>query len=188
MASLIANDTSLQQQKQEMVCLKVDNKHLTAKVLTLETEQDKLKSKLNRMEQKGPDHCLVICGIPEWPNEGERKCVDKIYVELSNTIESSEERDWILMAHRMEIKRASKIGCYNSQYSRPLSVEFKYCLDTAYIMKNRGFLSEGVYVDREYTEEIEHKQNTNAKCYFLFTRLPDILRTTRKSANWKKAP
>ena len=36
MASLVANDPSLQQQKQEMVCLKVDNKHLTAKVLALE--------------------------------------------------------------------------------------------------------------------------------------------------------
>ena len=60
MASLVANDSSLQQQKQEMVCLKADNKHLTAKVLTLEIEQNKLKTKLDRMEQKSLDHCLVI--------------------------------------------------------------------------------------------------------------------------------
>ena len=85
----------------------------------------------------------------------EKECVDKLYVEVSNTIESPEERDQILMVRRMEIKRAHRIGRYNPQYSRPLSVEFKYCLDTDYIMENRGFLSEGVYVDREYTEEIE---------------------------------
>ena len=60
MASLVANDSSLQQQKQEMVCLKVDNKRLTAKVLTLEIEQNKLKTKLDQMEQKSLDHCLVI--------------------------------------------------------------------------------------------------------------------------------
>ena len=47
MASLVANDTSLQQQKQEMVCLKADNKCLTAKVQILEIEQNKLKSKLD---------------------------------------------------------------------------------------------------------------------------------------------
>ena len=60
MASLVANDSSLQQQKEEMVCLKADNKCLTAKVLTLEIEQNKLKTKLDRMEQKSLDHCLVI--------------------------------------------------------------------------------------------------------------------------------
>ena len=60
MASLVANDPSLQQQKQEMASLKADNKRLTAKVLTLEIEQNKLKSKLDQMEQKSLDHCLVI--------------------------------------------------------------------------------------------------------------------------------
>ena len=60
MASMVANNSSLKQQKEEMVCLKVDNKRLTAKVLTMEIEQNKLKSKLDRMEQKSLDHCLAI--------------------------------------------------------------------------------------------------------------------------------
>ena len=117
--------------------------------------QRKLKSKLDQMEQKSLDHCLVIRGIPEGPNEGEREFVHKIYVELANTVESNEENNQLIMARRMEIKRACRIRCYNPQYSRPLSVEFKYRLDTDYIMENRGYLNEGVYVDREYTEEIE---------------------------------
>ena len=143
MASLVTNDSSLQQQKEEMVCLKADNKRLIAKVLMLEIEQNKLKTKLDRMEQKSLDHCLVIRGIPEGPNEGERECVDKIYAELSNTVESTEENERLIMARRMEIKRARRIGRYNPQYNRPLSVEFKYCLDTDYIMENRGYLNEG---------------------------------------------
>ena len=126
------------------------------------------------MEQKSLDHCLVIRGIPEGPNEEERECVDKIYVELANTVESNEENDWLIMACRMEIKRACRIRHYNPQYSRPLSVEFKYQLDTDYIMENRGYLNEGVYVDRQYTEEIES------------SKLPDISKITRKSANWRK--
>ena len=176
MASLVANDSSLQQQKQEMVCLKADNKHLTAKVLTLEIEQNKLKTKLDRMEQKSLDHCLVIRGIPEGPNEGERECVDKIYAELLNTVESPEENERLIMAHRMEIKRAHRIRHYSPQYSRPLSVEFKYRLDTDYIMENRGYLNEGVYIDREYTDEIERKRKM----------LLPILKTARHLKDYKK--
>ena len=93
MVLLVANDSSLQQQKQEIVCLKADNKRLITKVQTLKNEQNKLKSKINRMEQKSLDHCLVIRGIPEGLNEGERECVDKIYAELSNTVESPEQNE-----------------------------------------------------------------------------------------------
>ena len=117
-----------------------------------------------------------MTGIPEGPNEGERECADKIYVELSNTVESTEANDWLIMACRMEIKRACRIGCYNPQYSRPLSAEFKYRLDTDYIIENRGYLSDGVYVDREYTEEIERKQKM----------LLPILKTARHLKDYKK--
>ena len=76
----------------------------------------------------------------------------------------------------MEIKRACRIGCYSPQYSRPLSVEFKYRLDTDYIMENRGYLNEGVYVDREYTDGIERKMKM----------LLPILKTTRHLRDYKK--
>ena len=62
-----------------------------------------------------------------------RECVDKIYAELSNMVESPEENERLIMAYRMEIKRARRIGCYSPQYSRPLSVKFKYRLDADYI-------------------------------------------------------
>ena len=80
------------------------------------------------------------------------------------------------MARRMEIKRARRIGCYNPPYSRPLSVEFKYRLDTDYIVENRGYLNDGVYVDREYTDEIERKRKM----------LLPILKTTRHLNDYKK--
>ena len=91
-------------------------------------------------------------------------------------MESPKENEQLVMARRMEIKRARRIGCYSPQYSRPLSVEFKYCLDTNYIMENRGYLNEGVYVDREYTDEIEWKRKM----------LLPILKTARHLKDYKK--
>ena len=80
------------------------------------------------------------------------------------------------MARRMEIKRACRIGHSNPQYNRPLSVEFKYRLDTDYIIENKGYLNEGVYVDREYTDEIERKRKM----------LLPILKTARHLKDYKK--
>ena len=57
-----------------------------------------------------------------------------------------------------------------------LSVEFKYRLDTDYIMENRGYLNEGVYVDREYTDKIERKRKM----------LLPILKTARHLKDYKK--
>ena len=59
----------------------------------LESEQDRLKSKLDAMEQKGLDHCLVIHGIPENANDNKQDCIEKIHIELACTIEANEEED-----------------------------------------------------------------------------------------------
>ena len=76
----------------------------------------------------------------------------------------------------MEIWRARRMGCYSPQHSRPLSVEFKYRLDTDYIMENRGYLNDGIYVDREYTDEIEWKRKM----------LLPTLKTARHLKDYKK--
>ena len=73
-------------------------------------------------------------------------------------------------------KESRRIGRYNPQYSRPLSVEFKHRLDTDYIMENRGYLNDGVYVDREYTDEIERKRKM----------LLPIPKTARNHKDYKK--
>ena len=81
----------------------------------------------------------------------------------------------------MEIKRAQRIGCYNPQYSRPLSAEFGYRLDGNCIMEDRGCLGEGVYVDREYTEEIEWKN----KMLLPVLKTAGHLADCKKNVNWR---
>ena len=73
-------------------------------------------------------------------------------------------------------KKSTQNQMLQSPIQQTLSVEFKYHLDTDYIMENRGYLNEGVYVDREYTDEIEWKRKM----------LLPILKTARHLKDYKK--
>ena len=55
-------------------------------------------------------------------------------------------------------------------------MEFKYHQDTDYIMDNRSFLNQGVFVDHEYTDEIERK------CKILLL----VLKAARPITEYKK--
>ena len=58
-ATLVANDVTLQKQWQEVEDLKIENVWLSRKVQNLESKHDKLKSKIDVMEKKSwslPNH------------------------------------------------------------------------------------------------------------------------------------
>ena len=58
----------------------------------------------------------------------------------------------------MEIRHCKPIGRFNRQRARPISVEFKYKEDVKYIMDNKSYLRHGIFVDHEYTTDIEQKR------------------------------
>ena len=58
----------------------------------------------------------------------------------------------------MESRRARRIGRFNENYDRPISIEFTFKHDVDYIMENRSYLESGIYVDQEYTSDIEYKR------------------------------
>ena len=55
------------------------------------------------------------------------------------------------------IRRIKRTGRYNRERARPLSVEFVHHEDVSYIMENKNDLGEGIYVNREYSPEVERK-------------------------------
>ena len=62
------------------------------------------------------------------------------------------------MAKCLEIRCCKRLGKYNKDRSRPLSVELLRKEDMEYILMNKTKLRKGVYVDKEYPIEIEHKR------------------------------
>ena len=58
----------------------------------------------------------------------------------------------------MVIRNTKQVGKYRSLVNRPIVVEFLHKDDVDYVVNNRRYLPEGVYVDREYTKETEEKR------------------------------
>ena len=121
-------------------------------------EQDKLKHKLNEVEQRGLDHCLVMRGIQEMAKETKKDCIKLVYNALANTIEADDENGRKQAARKMEIRRVRRLGRFNENYDRPISIEFSFKRDADYTMENRSYLESGIYVDWEYTIDIEYKR------------------------------
>ena len=70
----------------------------------LETEHGLLKSKLSAIEWKTLECCLVFKGIPDTDWEKETVTIQKLYRELSRTVDGETEAECIRDVKNMLIK------------------------------------------------------------------------------------
>ena len=155
---LIENNQAFLDQRTTIAELQTENKKLSTRVHRLENEQSKLKSKLNQMENKTLECSIIIKGIAETIGETEQDMIDAVHWEISYTILGNSDRDRYEKARKMEIRKCKRIGKFNQERSRPISVEFLSRQDLTYVLTNRSWLREGVYVEREYRLETERKR------------------------------
>ena len=171
----VAEDPEINKQKRSISQLQTENLRLTRKVHVLDSEYNKLKLRINTIEQKSLDHTLIIRGTVENQEETETSMKDSIFSELSETVVGETFEEKLNTARRMEIKRCKRIGHYNAQRARPISVELKYKEDVKYIMDNKSFLRHKIFIDHEYTSDIEQKRKL----------LLPILKTARYTEPYK---
>ena len=94
-------------------------------------------------------------GIREEPKETEDTCRDKIYRELANTILGSDPEERYTTAKTLSIRKCRRLGKFKRDRTRPICVEFVHKEDRSYVLENRSYLNDGVFVDKEYPPEIE---------------------------------
>ena len=67
--------------------------------------------------------------------------------------ETTEEK--LEYAKKIIIRKCRRLGRFNRNRVRPLSIELMHKHDVEFILENRMDLEKGVYVDREYLFEVE---------------------------------
>ena len=117
-----------------------------------------MSKKLNEIERKALQNNLIFRGIQEEEWEKEITSKLKILKELTKIIPGTTETNKTKAARKMGIRCCRRLGRYNKDKSRPLSVEFASKEDVDFILSNKSNLRAGVYVDREYPVEIEKKR------------------------------
>ena len=135
--------------------LKEENTHLNKELQYLAAEQAKLKVQMTQLETRNLECTLILRGIREEPKETEDICRDKIHRELANTIAGSDPEERYKTAKTLTIRKCRRLGKFKRNRIRPVSIEFVHKEDRTYVLENRSYLSEGIFVDKEYPVEIE---------------------------------
>ena len=168
-------------QKAEMhpalATLAKDTTKVVAKVKHIETEQSKLKRKIQDLESRVLSNNLVLKGVPDVKWEEERITLQKVYQELSNVIDVKENEDKIVAAQEIGIRRCKRMGRYNEENPRPrpISLELVHRQDVLYLLENKKRLNKGIYLDKEYTHDVERTRKI----------LRPILQAARSKAKYK---
>lgn len=174
-SSLIASDVTVVRHTNNIHRLEVENKKLSRAVQILAAEQTKLKEKLDHIERRNLDHCMIIRGIQEQYKETDVMLRERIFAEISCTVVGSNYNERVYMAKKMAIRSCKRLGRYNRDRARPISCEFLHPEDVSYIIENRVYLNKGIFVDHEYPPEIERKRRI----------LLPILRAARKHPDYR---
>ena len=101
---------------------------------------------------------IVLTGIYEgtWEQDEVRK--EKVYEIISETVLGKTLDERLSVAKKLAIKSSRRVGRYHLMFNRPVIVEFNNKEDADYLLYNRKYLPEGVYIDREYSKETEEKK------------------------------
>ena len=133
----MSNNPIVQNNSREVNTLKLENARLTKQVQVLTSEQNKLQQKILTMEQCTLENSVIFRGIPEDVTENDYNMREKIYFEISFTLEVEDPSTKLAMAKNMAIKRCKRIGRFSHTWARPISVEFEHCQDVEYILENK---------------------------------------------------
>ena len=175
----IQSNPVIQQHSAEITGLKAENLRLSRKVQQLHTEQSKMKKQLNRIETKNLECSLIIRGLPEEFKETEQQIIDKIHHILSSIMQGDDDGMKLANARQIVIRSARRLGRYNRNRRRPVSIELQHRQDTEYILENRFDLERGIFIDKEYPMDIERKRKTLLPILKAAKRLPDYKKGSR---------
>ena len=175
----IQNNPLIQTHNVEIKGLREENTRLNRKVQQLSAKQAKMKRQLNKIKAKNLDRSMIIRGILEETKETEATLIQKIHRSLTAIMSGESEEDKLESARQIGIISCKRLGRFNKNRIRAVSVEFKHKEDTDFILENRFDLVKGIYVDREYPADTEKKRKILLPILKAAKRLPDYKRQSR---------
>ena len=170
MSSLVGSEFNLPKHIEDVNEIKVQHKNLERKLITVERENESLKQRLTNLEDKMLEHNIVVSGIEEGQWEEDESRMNKVNCELAKlfTVETQDEA--IKGVTKLDIMSTERLGRYNPARPRPIAVRFVHKKDVNIVLANKKCLGEGIFVDRQYSDETENERK----------RLRPILTAARK--------
>ena len=124
----------------------------------IERENIELKNKLVQLEDKSLENNLIIQGVEESEWEQIEETTSKVRKVIVDALPYSKKKDRYEASRKILLHKVRRIGRYNSQKSRPISVSFVCQQDADNVYKNKTKMKKGIYIDREYSAETERER------------------------------
>ena len=101
---MISSNPVVQTTTSEICVLKEENTRLKKELQYLSAEQVKLESRMERIENRNLENCVIFRGLKEDYKETDEMGRDRIYRELSNLLTDEDEEERYRMARRLVIR------------------------------------------------------------------------------------
>ena len=101
---------------------------------------------------------MIIQGVEESEWEQIEETTSKVRKVIVDALPHSRKNDRYEASRKILIHKVRRIGRYNNQKSRPISVSFVCQQDADNIYKNKTKMKKGIYIDREYSTETERER------------------------------
>ena len=100
---------------------------------------------------------IIMHGLreEEWELDSNHK--EQIYHAIASTVDAEDRRARLDIARSIPIRSSRRLGKYKTGKSRPISIAFEKRSHADILFESKSWLPGGVYIDREYTQEVENK-------------------------------
>ena len=155
---LLASKKKSEEIQGEVKKLKHENKAITRRCNIMERENKTLKNWLNDIENKLLENNIVMHGVEETFKESELQRKRKVKAMISHTVNRSTIAERMEVVENIPIEWTERLGRYNEQRSRPISIKFANKQDCDLLLQHKKHLPDGVFVAREYCAETEKER------------------------------
>ena len=155
---LLENEELIKRQQDMIEELKRENYELNVKYNKLEKNQTRLKKRVSDIENELYSSNVIIHGIYENEDEEGLERYRLITEVIAATIFASSYEEQIQIARKIPIKKTYRLGRYNSQRGRPIVINFVYHEDFENLLLNKKYLPQGIFADRQYSQDTENKR------------------------------
>ena len=158
-SNLEKSQKDLEKKSETIEQIRHENHKLQTDCDQMKKENRKLLNRLNLIENKLLENNIVLHGIPDQVWELNSVTREKAIVAISHIANGKTLQEQIDITRKIGIRNVKHIGEYSSRKMCPISVEFVNKASADFLIEHKKNLPKGLFVDREYTQEIEKERN-----------------------------
>ena len=120
-------------------------------------ENSQLKQRIDMIENKLMSSNVILHGIADQLWEPSAVTREKALSALSHIANGKTPKDKLDIVRKIGFRDIRCLGEFREHRNHPILLEFEKRISAEFLLENRKQLPRGVFVDREYSEEIECK-------------------------------